>query len=282
MNETRVDAVLQDQTPGPAPEARPAGRQHEAISLAAMAAHETAGRERVAEAAVAGHRPDESSRATRRLPPRRAWRIGLLALLAPVALAAATAEVPLLVDGSLAGWEARTFNGETRYGSIVEDGHGAVRADAEASGSGLFRTIRIDLKQTPVLAWRWRVAGTLGDIDETQRSGDDYAARVYVVASHPLFFWRTRAISYVWASRQPTGGEWPNAYTAQAKMVALRSGDAEAGRWVMERRDVRADFVRLFGEDVGSIDAVAIMTDTDDTGTRATAWYADLRFVAAE
>ena len=53
-----------------------------------------------------------------------------------------------------------------------------------------------------------------------------------------------------------------------------------AGQWVGERRDVRADFRALFGEDVRSVDAVAIMTDTDDTGGAATAYYADITFTS--
>ena len=61
-------------------------------------------------------------------------------------------------------------------------------------------------------------------------------------------------------------------------MVALRSGSAEAGRWMQERRDVRADFQRLFGTDITRLDAVALMTDTDNGGGEARAWYGDISF----
>jgi hypothetical protein len=63
-------------------------------------------------------------------------------------------------------------------------------------------------------------------------------------------------------------------------MIALRSGPGDG--WAKERRDLRADFRRLFGEDVTSIDAVAIMTDCDDRGARAEAFYGGLRFLPAE
>ena len=63
-------------------------------------------------------------------------------------------------------------------------------------------------------------------------------------------------------------------------MMALRSGTAEAGRWVEEKRDVRADFRRLFGEDIDTLDAVALMTDSDSSGQTASAWYGDIRFMA--
>jgi hypothetical protein len=61
-------------------------------------------------------------------------------------------------------------------------------------------------------------------------------------------------------------------------MVALRSGAAGTGRWHEERRDVRADFQRYFGIELDSVDGVAVMTDCDDAGGKARAWYGDVRF----
>ena len=62
--------------------------------------------------------------------------------------------------------------------------------------------------------------------------------------------------------------------------MALRSGTAEAGRWVEEKRDVRADFRRLFGEDIDALHAGALMTDSDRSGQTASAWYGDIQFTA--
>ena len=204
-------------------------------------------------------------------------------LLLPLALGAGSAEperVDVLRDGDLGGWEEKVFNGKTRYETVRQDGRGAVRATSRGSASGMYRRLRIDLDRTPILNWTWRVEATLGDIDERTRGGDDYGARVYVIRSHPVFFWKTRAVNYVWASARAEGETWPNAYTDSARHVALRSGDAHAGQWVTERRDVRADFRTLFGEEVRYLDAVAIMSDTDDTGTAAIAYYADIAFTS--
>ena len=38
--------------------------------------------------------------------------------------------------------------------------------------------------------------------DVTRKSGDDFAARIYLVFPR-IFFWQTRAITYVWAARLP-------------------------------------------------------------------------------
>ena len=188
--------------------------------------------------------------------------------------------VEVLRDGDVVGWEEKVFSGKTLYETVRQDGRTVLRATSRGTASGLYRRLRVDLEKSPILNWTWRVDGTLGDVDERTRAGDDYSARVYVIRTHPVFVWRTRAVNYVWASTRTEGETWPNAYTDSARHVAVRSGDALAGRWVGERRDVRADFRALFGEDVRSIDAVAIMTDTDNTGAAAVAYYADITFTS--
>ncbi len=194
--------------------------------------------------------------------------------------AAAEPRIELFDGASLHGWEEKEFKGRTQYTLIETDGVPALKAHSRASASGLFREIEIDLNKTPYLHWRWRVDNTLGTNDESRKDGDDYPARVYVVVSGGVFFWRTRAVNYVWSSNRPIGDSWPNAYTGNAKMLALRSGDAERGQWREERRNVREDLRRLFGADIERIHAVAIMTDTDNGGGEATAYYAGLYFSA--
>lgn len=180
----------------------------------------------------------------------------------------------------LSGWQSKSFTGKTRYSLENTDGRTALRADSSAAASGLYREISVDLGKTPILNWTWKVGNILAGADERTRSGDDYSARVYVIFSGGLRFWRTRAINYVWSSKQAVGSSWPNAYTGNARMIAVESGPARIGQWVNERRDVRADYQRLFGEEPGHADAVAIMTDTDNTGATATAWYGDIWFTA--
>lgn len=205
--------------------------------------------------------------------------IRALTIAAVTALAAgAQVVVGDFSAGSLRGWEEKRFEGETRYELVTGDGRRVLRAESRDAASGLYRKVRIDLHETPYLNWSWKVEDTLGEVDERSRGGDDYPARVYIVFSGGLFFWRTRAVNYVWSSSQPRGASWANAYTDNARMIAVRSGPEESGEWVTERRNVREDYRRLFGEDVRFADAVALMTDTDNTGRSATAYYGDIYF----
>ncbi|SDH44148.1 DUF3047 domain-containing protein [Nitrosomonas sp. Nm132] len=180
--------------------------------------------------------------------------------------------------GDMNGWQKKSFSGETRYSLDNSDGQLALRADSSATASGCYREVSVDLNKTPILNWIWKVGGILTGNDERTRAGDDYPARVYVVFSGGVMFWRTRAINYVWSNQQPIDSRWPNAFTDHAHMIAIESGSDRVGQWVSERRDVRADYRRAFGEEPGHVDAVAIMTDTDNTGAVATAWYGDIWF----
>jgi hypothetical protein len=172
------------------------------------------------------------------------------------------------------------FTGKTHYSLKRSDGRLALRAESNAAASGLYRKVNVDLDKTPVLNWTWKVDNVLAGADEHIRAGDDYSARVYVVFSGGPRFWRTRAINYVWSNKQPVDSIWPNAFTGNARMIAVESGTGRVEQWVSERRDVRADYQRLFGEKPGRVDAVAIMTDTDNTGATAAAWYGDIWFSA--
>ena len=118
----------------------------------------------------------------------------------------------------------------------------------------------------------------LQNINEKMKVGDDYPARIYAIVSGGAFFWRTKALNYVWSSNQEVGSSWPNAFTSNAVMTAVQSGPENIGKWVRQKRNIREDFRRYFGKDVKKIDAVAIMTDTDNAGGKATAHYGNIYF----
>jgi hypothetical protein len=183
--------------------------------------------------------------------------------------------------GSLTGWKTKEFKGQTQYQISQLEGASVLKAASNAAASGLFYEQRIDLQKTPIMNWRWRIENRLGNIDEQAKAGDDFAARVYVVKSGGLVFWNTKAINYVWASTSPKDKTWPNPYAGDhAMMVAVRSLADKTGTWASEKRNIRTDFKELVGEDIQYIDAVAIMTDTDDTKGKATAYYGDIYFTA--
>ncbi|KAA0895146.1 DUF3047 domain-containing protein [Oryzomonas rubra] len=175
----------------------------------------------------------------------------------------------------LHGWETKIFKGTTAYSLVQDAGRTVVKAASRGTASGLFKKVKLDPEQFRYLRWSWKVGGIVKNGDETTKNGDDHAARIYVVFSSRLF-WRTKAINYIWANRLAKGDAIPNAFTSHAMMLAVESGPERVGHWINEERDILADYRRLFGGEPHEIDAIAIMTDTDNTGGEATAWYGDI------
>ncbi len=185
-------------------------------------------------------------------------------------------------SGKYDQWEEKVFKGKTQYKIVVDENKGKVlRAESHAGASGLVREIAIDLTKTPILNWSWRINKTLEHLDERTKAGDDYVARLYIVVSGGFAFWNTKSLNYVWASKMPIGSTWPNAYAGEnVIMIALQSGNSIAGRWQQQKRNIRSDLKAYFGKDIKTIDAVAIMTDTDNSGQQASAWYGDVFFTS--
>ncbi len=191
----------------------------------------------------------------------------------------------ILIDnfasGNLNQWTVQSFAGTTDYQIISLDKQPALRAVSHASASGLLKQQKIDLLQTPFLNWQWRIENTLGKINEQSQSGDDYSARIYVILDGGWTFWKTRAINYVWASNSPKDSRWPNAFAGHhAMMLAIRSRQDKSTTWYQEKRNIIEDFKALHGIDIRYIDGIAIMTDTDNAGGNATAYYGNIYFSA--
>ena len=195
--------------------------------------------------------------------------------------AGAAEQPPLFSLTGLKGWDVKTFMSRprTNYTLMLDGGIQVVHAQCDDSASGLIWEGTVDLTKTPILDWRWKIAGLYPGIDERTKAGDDFPARIYVVAGSSWLPWTLKSLSYVWSNGSGHGQSyWRSPYTSQARMDAVRVGPDGVGQWQQESRNVRADFKRVFGADVDSIGAVAVMTDCDDSHNHMQAWYGDLHF----
>jgi hypothetical protein len=200
--------------------------------------------------------------------------------------------------GAPQSWKPLTFpkiSRQTVYTVEEEAGKPSLRAQADASASALIREIEVNPKEYPILLWSWKVENIVAKGDETKKEGDDYAARVYVNFRYDpgnASLWeRTQygvaralygsyppkgALNYIWANKLPAGQSIDNAYTSRAKMVAVESGAAKVGQWLSERRNLYQDYRALFGEEPPAVIGLAVMTDTDNTGEKAVAYYREI------
>ncbi|MDH5670488.1 MAG: DUF3047 domain-containing protein [Nitrospira sp.] len=197
------------------------------------------------------------------------------------------------------GWTPLIFKNiprQTKYALVKEGDITVVKAESNASASGLTRAVTIDPHEYPIIRWRWKVDHVLLHSDVSRKDGDDYPARLYVTFeydekrvsfSKKLKYAAGRAIlgdipigalNYIWETRTPVGTVVENAYTDFAQMIVIESGPQHVGKWVDEERNVLNDYRMAFGEDPPLINGVAIMTDTDNTKEQVTAYYGDITF----
>jgi hypothetical protein len=188
------------------------------------------------------------------------------------------------------------------FALVGDAGVTVLRVHSEAAAGTVAHALRVDPARRPMLAWRWKVDRVVETADLALKSGDDFAARVYVffdvpAAELPLAD-RIRlaiarlihgealpgaAICYVWDNRHPLGASSWNPYTDRVRTVVLESGPARAGQWVEERRDLVADYRAAFGAraPLHDVSGIAAGNDTDQTHESATAWFGDFRIESA-
>ena len=198
------------------------------------------------------------------------------------------------------GWKPLSFKNiprHTKY-EVVKDGDRVViKADSDVSASGLTKEVNIDPREYPIIRWSWKINNLVQKSDATRKDGDDYPARLYVTfeydpdkvrLSKKLKFKAGQivfgdipigAISYVWETKAPVSAILDNAYTDFVKMIVVESGPNNVGLWVDESRNIYEDYKKAFGEEPPMINGVAIMSDTDNTKERATAYYGDIVFL---
>ena len=187
----------------------------------------------------------------------------------------------LFSQSDLTDWEEKSFVGTTQYQLVEHEDEIVLNAKALGSSSGLFNESDIFLDDTPLLNWRWKVAQIGKGNDEKSKSGDDYPVRLYVIVSGGLQFWKSYSLVYVWSNSAEINDSWDNPYTSNVKHIAVETGTDFVGEWRSYHRNVKADFARVFGVKPEKLKAVAIMTDSDNSGQSFEAWYGDIQFNAS-
>ena len=135
-----------------------------------------------------------------------------------------------------------------------------------------------DLKQTPILEWSWRVVALPTGADSRKKSTDDQAAQLYVTWPRFPPAVRSRIIGYIWDTSAPAGSFVQSQKTGMVTYVVVRTGTAELGKWLTERRNVVEDYVKIYGEQPESPGAVSVAIDSDDTASAAESFFGAILF----
>ena len=210
----------------------------------------------------------------------------------PWALASSsTAENP-------ANWQHREFPGKrpSQYLAVRVDERDAMLVQAESSASMLRQTVRVEPDQLSRLHFSWKVPALIESADLKVRELDDSPVRVvlafegdrakfsakdamlselaHALTGEPMPY---ATLMYVWCNHDQPGSVILNPRTDRIRKLVMESGPGNLSKWMDYERDVRADFIKAFGEPPGALIAIGIMTDTDNTRTKAQAWYGPVR-----
>ena len=188
----------------------------------------------------------------------------------------------------------------TVYDLVDDAGTIVLHAAADNAASALAYPLHAELRDAPVVSWRWKIAGVISGADPHVASREDAPARLVLefdgdrsrlpLLDRGIYGLAKRAagrelpyatLMYIWSGRDSIGTVIANPHTRRIQMIVASSGTAGVDRWQSLARNARADFLRAFGEEPGTLTAVGVLTDSDNTDGHAEAWYGDIRFEPA-
>jgi len=194
-------------------------------------------------------------------------------------------------------WEHHVFpqRRPTRYTAGWHQGRAALHADSDAGTSAVRMRLRVPAAELGTLRWSWWVDALDERYDPRQRDSDDAVVRVLLTFEGGRERWSARdhslselarlvtgeplpdaTLMYLWDARLPVGTVIEHPATGRIRKLVVCSGPADLGRWVDLERDVLADMAHCFGETPQALTGVGLMTDANNTGSRARAWYGPL------
>ena len=195
------------------------------------------------------------------------------------------------------GWAPQrlsAFKRDTVYVLAQEDGRTVLRAEADSSASFYMTIFKPAVGVPAILSWRWKTDALVPGADNRDKTREDAPLRVIVAfdgnhstlpQAEQRFLKRTRlpyaTLMYIWSDHVAVESVIPSAHTSRIKMLVVASGASGLGSWHSVRRNVAEDYARAYGAEPGRVLSVAVMTDTDNTRTKAVGQYADIRFECA-
>lgn len=174
--------------------------------------------------------------------------------------------------------EVRKIKGETLWSIGSNKNGNFLKAEANAVASGLGKKINIDLNKTPFLNISWKVEKDLKGIIENSKKGHDYAARVFVIKKTGATALSNRALNYVFSSNNEINQNWFSPYTKKSVDYILSTTKKNFNEWVAVKVNVKEHFKKFHNLDVDSLDGIALMTDTDNSGLVAVSYYQNIFF----
>jgi hypothetical protein len=178
-------------------------------------------------------------------------------------------------------WKGQQWGSPAYDMTVVEDGgKKALHLRSRNEGSTISKEVKgkVNLKDTPILEWSWKVVALPKGGNSCAKASDDQAGQVFVMWPRFPEQVRSRIIGYVWDSTQPVGTTCKSEKTAMVTYIVVRSGSADVGKWMTERRNVAQDFKKVYGEDAENPGVVSVSIDSNDTSSVSESFVGPIAF----
>ncbi|MBI3355010.1 MAG: DUF3047 domain-containing protein [Nitrospirae bacterium] len=176
------------------------------------------------------------------------------------------------------GWELKEWNGKADILIENENGSNIFHLKSSKSSFALHKELKLNLKEYPIIRWKWKVARLPDGGDVRNKKMDDQAAQLYVVFPRFPAMVNSRVIGYIWESSAPSGSITESKKRLHTKYIVLQSGKERLGEWIEEKRNVYADYKMLFNEEPPPVGKISIMIDSDDTKSSAESFFSEIIF----
>jgi hypothetical protein len=187
----------------------------------------------------------------------------------------------------------------TKFSVVDLGGAHVLKVEAEDSYGNLVHSMHAQVGTGSVIAWRWRVDKLVDEADIKTRPGDDSAAKLCVFFGFDTaklsLGERTRlgiaqsvtgqdvpgeTLCYVWDNKLPPDTGLVNAFTKRIRFIVLESGSAKLGQWASAKRNLAADYQRMFGDEsegkLPEVVGVAVSADADNTHGHGLSYFGDV------
>ncbi|MES2415363.1 MAG: DUF3047 domain-containing protein [Pseudomonadota bacterium] len=193
-------------------------------------------------------------------------------------------------------WEVFRVPGKqpTQYSYVQHEGRDAVLATAEATGSILRHRHRIEPADLGRINFSWMVPGVTAGSKANSSLPDleDVPVRIVLAfeGDRSRFSFRNTMLNelsllltgeqlpfatliYAWSRVNKPGDVVLNDRTDRIRKLIVNSGDQGYNQWQSFERDIRADYIKAYGEEPGALLSFAVFTEGERNEGPLQAWY---------
>ena len=193
-----------------------------------------------------------------------------------------------LPGGAPPGWALEKKTGAPSLKISKEGDNYYLHLRSQGNSSfGVRTSARVNVKDFPILSWRWKVEKMPVGGDVRKKTADDQALQVYIAFKETGFpaVLNTPVVGYIWDNEAPKGWSGRSTQIGGDKMryIVLRNKTDKTGQWYTERRNLYEDYKKLFGdinggEPLGVTTGLQIHINTQRTRTPAEGLIGEIYF----